>query len=191
MGKGRLEAFSDGVIAIIITIMVLELKAPHGAGFDALAPLIPVFLSYLLSFLYVAIYWNNHHHMLHAAERVSGAVLWANLHLLFWLSLFPFVTAWMDENHFAAAPVALYGVVLLMAAVAYYLLSQCLAAVNGRHSLLATAVGRDWKGVVSIGLYVLGIAMTLARPWIGVALYVLVACLWIIPDRRIESNLKG
>jgi uncharacterized membrane protein len=189
MGKGRLEAFSDGVIAIIITIMVLELKVPHGAGFESLGPLIPIFLSYVLSFIYVGIYWNNHHHMFHAAQKVSGAVLWANLHLLFWLSLIPFVTAWMDENKFAAAPVALYGIVLLMAAVAYYGLAQCLVAVNGRDSQLGTAFGTDKKGQISIALYAVGIASTVAKPWIGLLLYVSVAGMWFIPDRRIEAAI--
>jgi uncharacterized membrane protein len=190
MGKGRLEAFSDGVIAIIITIMVLELKAPRGTGFDSLAPVIPLFLSYVLSFIYVGIYWNNHHHMLHAARKVSGAVLWANLHLLFWLSLIPFVTAWMDENRFAAAPVALYGAVLLMAAIAYYGLAHCLVAVNGEDSTLATAFGKDRKGLLSILIYAVGIALSFVDPRIGLTLYVLVACMWFIPDRRIESTLK-
>ena len=187
MGKGRLEAFSDGVIAIIITIMVLELKAPEGSGFPALAGVLPTFLSYVLSFLYVGIYWNNHHHMLHAATRVSGAVLWANLHLLFWLSLFPFVTAWMNQSHFAAAPVAVYGAVLLLAATAYYVLAQCLAVANGRDSKLATAFGRDYKGLVSIVIYALGIALSFRSAWTALALYVLVACIWFIPDRRIEA----
>ncbi|HVC01363.1 MAG TPA: TMEM175 family protein [Steroidobacteraceae bacterium] len=191
MGKGRLVAFSDGVIAIIITIMVLELKAPRGAGFEALREVVPTLLSYVLSFIYVGIYWNNHHHMLHAANSVSGAVLWANLHLLFWLSLIPFVTAWMDGNHFAAAPVALYGGVLLMAASAYYNLARCLAAANGRDSMLATAFGKDTKGLMSIVLYAIGIALTFVSPWAGLALYVLVAGIWIIPDRRIEGSLGG
>ncbi len=191
MGKGRLEAFSDGVIAIIITIMVLELKAPHGARFESLGPLIPLFLSYVLSFVYVGIYWNNHHHMLHATQKISGAVLWANLHLLFWLSLIPFATAWMDENDFASAPVALYGAVLLMAGVAYYALAQCLASVNGKTSALATAFGRDWKGLISIGVYALGIALSFLRPWMALTLYVMVACIWVIPDRRIEATIGG
>ena len=191
MGKGRLEAFSDGVIAIIITIMVLELKAPQGSGFDALRAVVPTFLSYVLSFIYVGIYWNNHHHMLHAAQSVSGAVLWANLHLLFWLSLIPFVTAWMDENHFAAAPIALYGFVLLMAAIAYYNLARCLAATNGRDSALAKAFGRDLKGLISIVIYAIGIALSFASPWAALGLYVLVACLWFVPDRRIEGRPSG
>jgi uncharacterized membrane protein len=188
MGKGRLEAFSDGVIAIIITIMVLELKAPAGAGFDSLLPLIPILLSYVLSFVYVGIYWNNHHHLLHAAEKVSGAVLWANLHLLFWLSLIPFVTAWMDENHFATAPVALYGTVLLAAACAYYTLAQCLAAVNGRSGAVHLAIGRDRKGLLSIALYAVGIGLAFWRPPVALSVYVGVAAIWFIPDRRIEDT---
>ncbi len=191
MGKGRLEAFSDGVIAIIITIMVLELKAPQGAGFDALRAVVPTFLSYVLSFVYVGIYWNNHHHMLHAAQRVSGAVLWANLHLLFWLSLVPFVTAWMNTNHFASAPIALYGCVLLMAAIAYYNLARCLAASDGRDSALAAALGRDTKGLISIAVYAIGIALSFVSPWIALGLYVLVAGLWFVPDRRIEGRSVG
>ncbi|MGA2707786.1 MAG: TMEM175 family protein [Steroidobacteraceae bacterium] len=190
MGKGRLEAFSDGVIAIIITIMVLELRAPRGVGFESLAPLIPIFLSYVLSFVYVGIYWNNHHHMLHAADKVSGAVLWANLHLLFWLSLIPFATAWMNENEFAAAPVALYGAILLMAAVAYYGLARCLASVNGENSALATAFGKDRKALGSIGIYAAGIALSFVKPAIALTLYVVVACIWVIPDRRIEAPHK-
>ena len=186
MGTGRLEAFSDGVIAIIITIMVLELKAPHGAGFDALLPIIPVFLSYVLSFVYVGIYWTNHHHMLHAADHVSGAGLWANLHLLFWLSLIPFVTAWMNEN-LVPAPVALYGFVLLMAAVAYYILARVLIQDNGPDSKLAQAFGTDFKGRISVVLYAAGIALSLWRPWLAMAIYVLVAVMWVIPDRRIEQ----
>jgi uncharacterized membrane protein len=187
MGTGRLEAFSDGVIAIIITIMVLELKAPHASGFDALLPIIPVFLSYVLSFVNVGIYWNNHHHMLHATERVSGAGLWANLHLLFWLSLIPFVTAWVDDNHLVAAPVALYGGVLLMAAIAYYILARILIRDNGPKSELAKAFGRDIKGRISIVFYAVGIALSLWQAWLGLAIYVLVAIMWVIPDRRIEK----
>jgi uncharacterized membrane protein len=187
VGTGRLEAFSDGVIAIIVTIMVLELKAPHGTGFDALLPIIPVFLSYVLSFVYVGIYWNNHHHMLHAAERVSGLGLWANLHLLFWLSLIPFTTVWMDENHFVAAPVALYGFVLLMAAVAYYILARILIRDNGPDSTLAKAFGKDFKGRISVVMYAAGIALSLWQAWLAVAIYVLTAVMWIIPDRRIEK----
>jgi uncharacterized membrane protein len=190
MGKTRLEAFSDGVIAIIITIMVLELKAPHGSDLQALLPIVPVFLSYVLSFAFVGIYWNNHHHMLHAAESVSGAALWANLHLLFWLSLIPFVTAWMDENHFAAAPVALYGCILLMSAAAYYLLARILIRDNGPDCALAQAFGKDKKGISSIVIYMLGVIATLWNPWIAIALYVVVAIMWFIPDRRIENSLR-
>jgi uncharacterized membrane protein len=187
MGTGRLEAFSDGVIAIIITIMVLELKAPQGSGFNALLPIIPVFLTYVLSFIYVGIYWSNHHHMLYAAESISGAALWANLHLLFWLSLIPFVTAWMDEKHAVPAPVALYGFVLLMAAVAYYILARILVRDNGPDSTLAKAFGKDTKGRISIVLYIGGIALSLWHAWMAVAVYVLVAIMWITPDRRIEK----
>jgi uncharacterized membrane protein len=186
MGKGRLEAFSDGVIAIIITIMVLELKVPESHALASLAPLAPVLLSYVLSFVYVGIYWNNHHHMLSTVHRISGRVLWANLHLLFWLSLFPFTTAWMGENHFAASPTAVYGVVLLMAAVAYWVLQRTLIASDGRDAMLATAIGSDWKGKLSPLLYLTGIALTFWRPGAGQALYVLAALLWLIPDRRIE-----
>ena len=189
MGKGRLEAFSDAVIAIIITIMVLELKVPHGDSLQALLPLLPVFLSYVLSFVYVAIYWNNHHHMLHACTTVSGTILWANLHLLFWLSLVPFVTGWMGENHFAVVPTALYGVVLLMAAIAYYVLEQAIIRAQGPESILKTAVGRDWKGKLSPVLYVVAIIATLVSPWIAQAIFVTVALMWLIPDRRIESVL--
>jgi uncharacterized membrane protein len=190
MGKGRLEAFSDGVIAIIITIMVLEMKVPHGDSLDSLRPLIPVFLSYVLSFVYVGIYWNNHHHMLHASTKISGPVLWANLHLLFWLSLFPFATGWMGENHFAAMPSALYGVVLLMAAIAYWMLQQTLIASEGPASLLKAAVGSDWKGKLSPLLYLVAIASTLWVKWVAQTLYVLVALLWLVPDRRIEHALQ-
>ncbi len=190
MGKGRLEAFSDGVIAIIITIMVLEMKVPHGDSLEALLPLAPVFLSYVLSFAYVGIYWNNHHHMLHACGKVSGAVLWANLHLLFWLSLFPFATGWMGENHFAAMPSALYGVVLLMAAVAYWVLQQTIIASEGPASVLKSAVGGDWKGKLSLLMYMIAIASTFWVQWLALALYVVVALLWLIPDRRIEHALQ-
>jgi len=186
---GRLEAFSDGVIAIIITIMVLELKIPHGATFDALMPLVPVFLSYVLSFVYVGIYWNNHHHMLHASETVTGPILWANLHLLFWLSLFPITTAWVGEHHTAAAPSALYGVVLLMAAIAYWILQQSIIASQGPQSLLKKAVGGDWKGKASPALYVAGIAASFWFPWLAQIVYLLVALLWLIPDKRIENTL--
>jgi uncharacterized membrane protein len=190
MGKARLEAFSDGVIAIIITIMVLELKVPHEATFAALAPLWPVLLSYVLSFVYVGIYWNNHHHMLSAVRHVSGGTLWANLHLLFWLSLFPFATAWMGENHFAAAPTAAYGVVLLMAAIAYWILQQRLIALDGPDSALKRAVGGDWKGKLSPLFYVAGIVSTWWSPWIAEALYVAVALIWLVPDRRIEGTMS-
>jgi uncharacterized membrane protein len=190
MGKGRLEAFSDGVLAIIITIMVLEMKVPHGASLHDLLPLLPVFLSYVLSFVYVGIYWNNHHHMLHASTTVTGAMLWANLHLLFWLSLFPFATGWMGENHFAVAPTALYGVVLLMAAIAYYVLEQAIIRAQGPDSILKKAVGRDLKGKLSPVLYILAIVATLVSPWIAAAIYVAVALIWLIPDRRIENVLS-
>ena len=191
MGKSRLEAFSDGVIAIIITIMVLELKVPQGGSIDALAPLIPVFLSYVLSFVYVGIYWNNHHHMLHTCHKVTGPMLWANLHLLFWLSLFPFATGWMGENHFAAAPSAVYGVVLLMAAVAYWVLQQIIIASQGRESLLKKAVGSDWKGKLSPLIYLIAIPTAFWSQWISQGLYVLVALIWLVPDRRIEKVLAG
>jgi uncharacterized membrane protein len=189
MGKGRLEAFSDGVLAIIITIMVLEMKAPHGADINALRPLLPAFLSYLLSFVYLGIYWNNHHHMLHSVQYVSGGILWANLHLLFWLSLVPFATAWMGENHFAAAPTALYGLNLLLAAIAYLNLQRTIIARQGRASLLAAAVGRDIKGKLSFALYIIAIAAATVAPWIAWALYVAVVLMWLIPDRRIERTL--
>ncbi len=190
MGNSRLEAFSDGVIAIIITIMVLELKVPHGDTMSALAPLFPNFLSYVLSFIYVGIYWNNHHHMLHTCESVTGGILWANLHLLFWLSLFPITTAWIGENHAAAAPAALYGVVLLMAAIAYWLLQQMIIAAQGPDSILKRAVGADWKGKISPIIYLMGIAAAyLVSPRAAQALYLLVALLWLVPDRRIEKAL--
>ncbi|MGE5089381.1 MAG: TMEM175 family protein [Candidatus Levyibacteriota bacterium] len=191
MGKGRMEAFSDGVLAIIITIMVLELKVPHGAGFDALAPLMPSFLTYVLSFVYVGIYWNNHHHLLHVAQRVSGGILWANLNLLFWLSLFPFVTGWMGENHFASLPSAVYGFVLLMAAIAYYLLQRCIIATDGPDSVLKRAVGTDWKGKLSPLLYVVAIGASFRAHWIAQTIYVLVALIWLVPDQRIERALGG
>jgi uncharacterized membrane protein len=186
MRKNRLESFSDAVLAIIITIMVLEMKVPHGADFAALNPVLPVFLSYVLSFVYLAIYWNNHHHMLHATERVTGAILWANLHLLFWLSLFPFVTGWMGENHFAPAPIALYGIVLFMAAVAYFILQHASISSQGSDSLLAKAVGRDLKGKLSPVLYGIAILTAFYKPWIAGSIYVFVALMWLIPDRRIE-----
>jgi uncharacterized membrane protein len=190
MGKNRLEAFSDGVIAIIITIMVLEMKVPHGESLESLRPLLPVFLSYVLSFVYVGIYWNNHHHMLHVSKQVSGRVLWANLHLLFWLSLFPFATGWMGENHFAALPSALYGGVLLMAAIAYWLLQQAIIAAEGPDSLLKAALGRDWKGRISPLLYLLGIATSLWVPRVAMLVYVVVALMWLVPDRRIEHVVQ-
>ena len=189
MNKGRLEAFSDGVIAVIITIMVLELRVPHGEDVAALVPVVPVFLSYVLSFVYVGIYWNNHHHMLHATSRVTGGILWANLHLLFWLSLFPFTTAWMSENHFASAPSALYGFVLLMAAIAYVLLQQCIISVEGRESFLHRAIGSDWKGKLSPALYLVAIPLAFVSHWIAQAIYVAVALIWLVPDRRIERAL--
>ncbi len=191
MGKSRFEAFSDGVIAIIITIMVLELKVPRGESIDVLVPLIPVFLSYVLSFVYVGIYWNNHHHMLHTCHKVTGPMLWANLHLLFWLSLFPFATGWMGENHFAAAPSAIYGVVLLMAAVAYWILQQIIIVSQGRESLLKKAIGNDWKGKLSPVIYAIAIATAFWSQWISQGLYVLVALIWLVPDRRIENALAG
>jgi uncharacterized membrane protein len=191
MGKGRLEAFSDGVIAIIITIMVLELKAPHEPTLAALRPLLLVFLSYVLSFVYLGIYWNNHHHMLHATKRVSGGILWANLHLLFWLSLVPFATAWMGETHFASAPTAIYGVVMLMAAIAYWILQHAIVAKQGRDSLLVAALGSDWKGKISPVLYLLAIASAFVHQAIAGALYVLVALIWLVPDSRIERALSA
>jgi uncharacterized membrane protein len=189
MGKSRLEAFSDGVLAIIITIMVLELKVPHHDDMAALRPLLPVFLSYVLSFIYVGIYWNNHHHMLSMTQHVRGGVLWANLHLLFWLSLIPFVTGWMGENHFAALPTALYGVVLLMAALAYVILQRTIVVLQGADSPLAAAIGRDWKGKVSVLLYAAAIVCAFVSPWLAHALYVAVALMWLVPDRRIENTL--
>ena len=190
MGKNRLEAFSDGVLAIIITIMVLELKVPHGREVAALGPLLPVFLSYVLSFIYIGIYWNNHHHLLHSTQHVSGGILWANLHLLFWLSLFPFSTAWMGETHVAPAPTAAYGFVLLMAAIAYYILQRAILAREGSDSLLASALGRDWKGKLSPLLYLAAIALAFVSPPIAAGLYVFAALLWLIPDRRIERQLE-
>jgi uncharacterized membrane protein len=189
MGKGRLEAFSDAVLAIIITIMVLELHVPHETGLDALRPLVPVLLSYVLSFIYLGIYWNNHHHMLHATHRVTGSVLWANLHLLFWLSLVPFVTAWMGENHFASIPTAFYGGVLLMAAIAYTILQWQILRIEGPQSVLATALGTDLKGKLSPLVYIVAIGAAFVNPAIAEGMYVLVALLWLIPDRRIERAL--
>jgi uncharacterized membrane protein len=191
MGKGRLEAFSDGVIAIIITIMVLELRPPEQPTLEALRPLAPVLAAYALSFVYVAIYWNNHHHMLHAARSVSGPILWANMHLLFWLSLFPFATAWMGESHVSTVPVAVYGGVLIMAAVAYTILATLLVRHEGKDSNLARAFGSDLKGKASIVLYGVGIGLSFVRPWLGIALYMLVAVMWFIPDRRIERQVEA
>jgi uncharacterized membrane protein len=191
MSKGRLEAFSDGVLAIIITIMVLELSVPHNADLAALLPLVPVFLSYVLSFVFLGIYWSNHHHLLQAIKHVDGRVLWANLHLLFWLSLIPFVTAWMGENNFAAWPVALYGIVMVCAAVAYLVLTRALIALHGQDSTLATAVGRDLKGKLSVVVYLVAIPLAFLSSWFAGALYVLVAVMWLVPDRRIETTLTG
>ena len=190
MSKGRLEAFSDGVLAIIITIMVLDLKAPPVPDLEALAPLIPVFLSYVLSFVFVGIYWNNHHHLLQAARQVSGGVLWANLHLLFWLSLIPFVTSWLGETSFAALPAAAYGVVLLAAGGAYSVLTRALISRHGRESTLAIAVGRDRKGLLSLLIYAVSIPLAFVDAWIACALYALVAAMWLVPDPRIESTLE-
>lgn len=188
MSKTRLEAFSDGVLAIIITIMVLELKVPHGDSLLALKPLLPVFVSYILSFINIGIYWNNHHHMMHAAHGVNGSVLWANAHLLFWLSLIPFATAWMGENNFTKWPVALYGFILLMAGIAYYFLAHCLTALHGKNSTFAKLLGRDRKGKISVIIYVFGIAFCFIHPLIGFAMYVLVATIWFIPDKRFENR---
>jgi uncharacterized membrane protein len=191
MEKNRLEAFSDGVMAIIITIMVLEMKIPHGNTLAVLVPILPIFLGYILSFVYLAIYWNNHHHMLHTLRKVTGSVLWANLHLLFWLSLFPFATGWMSENHFAPLPSLLYGVVLLMAAVAYFILQGCIIAVEGPDSALKKAIGRDWKGKISVTAYVIALCVALKWAWIARSIYILVALIWLIPDRRIERTLRN
>jgi uncharacterized membrane protein len=189
MQKGRLEAFSDGVLAIILTIMVLEIKVPHGYDYAALRPLVPVFLSYVLSFVYIGIYWNNHHHMLSSTTRISGGVLWANLHLLFWLSLVPFATGWMGENHFAPATLTVYGVVLLLAGLAYWILQSVIVRAEGPASVLAHAIGKDLKGKASPPLYALGVAASFWLPWLAGAVYVLVALMWLIPDRRIERTL--
>lgn len=191
MNKGRMEAFSDGVLAIIITIMVLEMQVPHGTHWASLSPLVPVFLSYVLSFVFLGIYWNNHHHLLQASRQVNGRILWANLHLLFWLSLIPFVTGWMGETHFAASPVAAYGTVLLFAGCAYYILSQTLISHHGRESELALALGRDVKGKVSVVLYAMAIPLALQMPWLACALYVVVAVMWLVPDRRLEKRLAA
>ena len=191
MGKGRLEAFSDGVLAIIITIMVLELKVPHATSLDALVPLVPVFLSYVLSFVFVGIYWNNHHHMLHATHAVSGRILWANLHLLFWLSLFPFTTAWMGENHGAPTPGAVYGLVLLLTALSYLLLQRAILRLEGPQSTLASAVGRDLKGKLSPLGYALAIPLAFVHEWLAWGLYVIVALVWLVPDTRIERRISA
>jgi uncharacterized membrane protein len=191
VSKGRLEAFSDGVIAILITIMVLELKVPHGADAGALRPLLPLFLTYVLSFVYLAIYWNNHHHMLQATDRVDGRILWANLHLLFWLSLVPFTTGWMGENHFAPLPTAVYGAVLLAAGVGYLILQRAIIAHQGPGSRLAAALGSDVKGKMSAALYAVAIGLAFVTEWIAYAIYVFVALMWLVPDRRIESMLAG
>ncbi|HZQ17461.1 MAG TPA: TMEM175 family protein [Terriglobales bacterium] len=188
MSKGRLEAFSDGVLAVIITIMVLEMKSPQGASLAALRPLIPIALSYVLSFVYVGIYWNNHHHLLHATERVNGATLWANLHLLFWLSLIPFTTTWVGQNHFESWPVAVYGMVLLLAGVAYFILTKALIKLHGRGSSLATSIGRDRKGQISIAIYAVAIPLAFVQPWISGTFYAIVAIMWLIPDPRIEKG---
>jgi uncharacterized membrane protein len=190
MKTTRLEAFSDGVLAIIITIMVLDMKVPHAVELAALKPVLPVFLSYVLSFIYLGIYWNNHHHLFQAAEEVSGGILWANLHLLFWLSLFPFTTGWMGENHLASIPTAVYGFVLLMAAIAYYILQRSIIAREGRNSVLASAVGGDWKGKLSPVLYFIAIPLAFVSSWIASGLYVFVALLWLIPDPRIEREIE-
>ena len=191
MGKNRLEAFSDGVIAIIITIMVLELKVPHGSGFDSLRPLLPVLMGYVLSFIYLGTYWNNHHHMLHTCRQVTGGILWANLHLLFWLSLIPVTTGWLGEARFAAIPAAVYGVVLLMSSIAYWILQQLIISSQGPDSLLKTAIGGDWKGKLSPILYAVGIVMAFWNHWVSVSLYVFVALLWLVPDKRLENAIFG
>ncbi|QSJ20186.1 DUF1211 domain-containing protein [Nostoc sp. UHCC 0702] len=190
MGKGRLEAFSDGVLAIIITIMVLELKVPHGSDLAALRPLVPVFFSYVLSFIFLGIYWSNHHHLLQAIRHVNGRILWANLHLLFWLSLIPFVTAWMGENHFTALPVALYGIVMFCSGLAYFILTRVLISHHGKDSVLAIALGADLKGKISVVLYTIAIPSAFVNSWFACALYILVAVMWLIPDRRIEKTLS-
>jgi len=189
MEKGRLEAFSDGVLAIIITIMVLEIKVPHGNEFDDLIPLIPVFLSYVLSFIYVGIYWNNHHHTMQTVKTVKGGILWANLHLLFWLSLIPFVTGWMGENHFSSKPMALYGFVLLMSAIAFFILQNRIIKNQGKDSILAKAIGNDLKGKISPVFYIIGIALSYVNSWLAGAMFILVALMWLIPDKRIENKM--
>jgi uncharacterized membrane protein len=190
MDKARFEAFSDGVIAVIITIMVLDMKVPHGADFTDLLPVLPVFMCYVLSYIMVGIYWNNHHHMLQAAQQVNGPILWANLHLLFWLSLVPFVTGWMGENHFAPHAVALYGTILLMSAIAYYILARALVKLHGEDSALGRAFGKDFKGRISVVIYAAAIALCCVNSWFAIALYILVAIMWLVPDRRIENMLR-
>jgi TMEM175 potassium channel family protein len=190
MSKNRVEAFSDGVLAVIITVMVLEMKPPHGTSLASLRPVIPVFLSYVLSFVYIGIYWNNHHNLLHATQRINGATLWANLHLLFWLSLVPFTTAWMDENHFGSWPVAVYGINLLLAGFAYFILTKLLIQIHGRGSTLEASIGSDTKGKVSMAVYAIAIPLAFSRPWIACACYVIVAIMWMIPDPRIEKRLE-
>jgi uncharacterized membrane protein len=190
MGKGRLEAFSDGVVAIIITIMVLEMRAPHRDNLDALKDLLPVFVSYLLSFINIGIYWNNHHHMMHLVHHIEGKVLWANMHLLFWLSLVPFATAWMGENHFTPLPVAVYGIVLFFAGVAYYILAHTLIHLHGKDSSLAVAIGKDQKGKISVLIYFIGILLCAVNPWLGISLYAVVTAMWLIPDQRIEKKIS-
>jgi uncharacterized membrane protein len=190
MSSQRLEAFSDGVIAIIITIMVLEMKVPHRDNLSSLKPLLPVFISYVLSFVNIGLYWNNHHHMMHAVKTINGTVLWANTHLLFWLSLVPFVTGWMGENHFAKLPVALYGCVLFMAGMAYYFLAHALISLHGKKSVIAIAFGKDWKGKISVVIYAVGIASSFINEWIAFSLYTLVAAMWFIPDKRIEKRIN-
>jgi uncharacterized membrane protein len=190
MNKGRLEAFSDGVIAIILTIMVLELKVPHEPTIAALRPLAPVFLSYVISFIVIGIYWNNHHHLFHAVQHINGRVMWANLHLLFWLSLIPFVTGWTGENNFVSVPVALHGAVFLLVGIAYYILTQTIIAHHGRDSQIAIAIGKDFKGIISLVIYAVGIGLAFVNSWLAFALYVLVAVIWLVPDRRIEKILK-
>lgn len=191
MNRNRMEAFSDGVMAIIITIMILELKIPHGIDAESLKPLLPDFLSYVLSFVFIGIYWNNHHHLLHTVKFVNGKILWANMHLLFWLSLTPFVTGWMGENNFAAFPVAVYGIILLLTGLAYYILSRIIISSHGHDSLLAKAVGQDFKGIVSLVVYLAAVLLSILNPLISCGLYVLVAVMWLIPDKRIERNFEN
>jgi uncharacterized membrane protein len=190
MEKNRLEAFSDGVLAIIITIMVLELKVPHGADWAAIKPLLPVFLSYVLSFIYVGIYWNNHHHLIKACRRINGGIMWANLHLLFWLSLLPFVTGWAGENHFTPLPTALYGAVLLLSGIAYFILQSCILVEQGRDSKLAASLGKDWKGKLSPMLYAIAIGLAFVQPWIAASIYIVVAVMWLIPDQRVARVIQ-